>query len=383
MKRNGFCFALLFLGAFSGFACEDASTKPPRNTTTSSSTSSSGSNAGGFGGQGGGGGEAGLGGQGGVAGGLPAPYCGDYVVDANEECDDGNQNAGDGCTSDCKIEPGEVEPNNSSSEASPYKNPFPAKIDPEGDVDYVSFSVTAPDTSVVARVIDIGDGACAALQINTVLQVLAADGTTVLAEDDDGGEGYCSRAVLPKLSVGNYFVRVIASPLSAAATFVYRLRVDQVVDVCGDGMQTLGEACDDGNTSAGDGCSPTCTIEITEVEPNDTLASATPYSSPYNAVLTPKTDVDVVAVVVPPNATSLTATTTDQGTNACAAKTLDTKVEILAGDGMTVLALGDDIVGNCGSALATGIVAGTYYVRITGGSLVTDPSPYGLSIVIQ
>lgn len=35
----------------------------------------------------------------------PAPYCGDGTLDAGEECDDGNNTDGDGCSATCCIEP--------------------------------------------------------------------------------------------------------------------------------------------------------------------------------------------------------------------------------------------------------------------------------------
>jgi hypothetical protein len=99
--------------------------------------------------------------------------------------------------------------------------------------------------------------------------------------------------------------------------------------------------------------------------------------------LDPAGDIDVVTVNVASQAATFTATTTDQGTGACAAKTLDTIVEILGPDGTTVLASGDDNVGNCASALATNVAAGPYYVRVKGGSLATYPSAYGLQIILQ
>lgn len=34
----------------------------------------------------------------------PQPYCGDNVLDSGEECDDGNNESGDGCSSECLIE---------------------------------------------------------------------------------------------------------------------------------------------------------------------------------------------------------------------------------------------------------------------------------------
>ncbi|HVK68520.1 MAG TPA: hypothetical protein VM694_28875, partial [Polyangium sp.] len=66
---------------------------------------------------------------------------------SGEECDDGNNEAGDGCSPECTVELGEVEPNDTPGQASPYKEPFLAKIAPEGDVDFVSFTVAAVNTS--------------------------------------------------------------------------------------------------------------------------------------------------------------------------------------------------------------------------------------------
>jgi cysteine-rich repeat protein len=33
------------------------------------------------------------------------PYCGDGALDCGEECDDGNNNNGDGCDAECTVEP--------------------------------------------------------------------------------------------------------------------------------------------------------------------------------------------------------------------------------------------------------------------------------------
>jgi len=334
-----------------------------------------------MGGESGGGGMAGMGGTGGMP---PAPYCGDFVINPNEECDDGNNDANDGCSADCKIESSESEPNDNAAQATAFlENPvYLAKVG-MSDVDYVKFSVSTANASVVVRILDVGDGACAKGNLDSFVDIIAADGTTILTSDDDAGEGYCSRAELPKAPVGDYFARIQAAPKNMLTSFIYRLRVDEIENICGDSNVTPGEECDDGNGVAGDGCSATCTIEINDVEPNGTSATANTFSAPWNAVLNPAGDVDVVRVNLANAANTFTATTTDQGSGACAAKTLDTIVEILGSDGMTVLASGDDIVGNCGSALVNNPAAGTYFVRTKGGSLATYPSPYGLQIIIQ
>jgi len=281
------------------------------------------------------------------------------------------------------VEISEIEPNEGPTNASAFKEPYYASIDPAGDIDVVSFVLSDVKTSVIARIIDVGDGSCPAWKKDSFLEILGPDGATVLSSDDDGGEGYCSRVVLPSLAAGTYYARVKAGPRAAVPTFTYRLRVVLFQDVCGDGIVTPGEACDDGNVAANDGCSPACTIEISEIEPNNTPAQANVFSAPWNAVLTPIGDADVVAVDVTTGGATLSVTTTDQGTGACAAKTLDTKVDILAPNGTTVIASGDDEIGNCAFASAPGLVAGTYYVRVSGGSLVSDPAPYGLTITVQ
>ncbi|HEY0840618.1 MAG TPA: DUF4215 domain-containing protein, partial [Vulgatibacter sp.] len=61
----------------------------------------------GAGGSGGEGGEGGAGGEGGTGGSGGEPnLCGNDVVDDGESCDDGNTDPGDGCSTDCQIEPG-------------------------------------------------------------------------------------------------------------------------------------------------------------------------------------------------------------------------------------------------------------------------------------
>lgn len=363
--------------------CQDGQQLPRRGSNGATTTSSSSSGNGGMGGQGGAS-TGGMGGMGGNGGMLPAPYCGDFVIDSNEECDDGNNEPGDGCASDCLVESSEKEPNDTAAEATVFgaNSTYFAKIESK-DIDYVKYSVVGSNASLLVRILDVGDGACAKGFIDSYVDILSADGTTILSSDDDAGEGSCSRAVLATAPIGDYFVRIQAAPKNMLSSFIYRLRIDEIENICGDGTITPAEECDDGNSVSGDGCSANCTIEVNDVEPNNTAGTANTFTAPWNAVLNPAGDVDVVRVDLANAANTFTATTTDQGTGACAAKTLDTIVEILKSDGTTVLASGDDIVGNCGSALVTNPAAGTYFVRIKGGSLATYPSAYGLQIIIQ
>jgi fibro-slime domain-containing protein len=122
-----------------------------------------------------------------------AALCGDSIVAGDEQCDDGNANPGDGCSDICQLEPG-------------YKCPTPGQ----------------PCVPTVC-----GDG--------------VAEGTEQCDDgNDDLGDGctpFCTRE--PDCSQG-------------ACT-----------SACGDGilLPNSSEECDDGNTQDGDGCSSTCHVE--------------------------------------------------------------------------------------------------------------------------
>jgi cysteine-rich repeat protein len=188
----------------------------------------------------------------------PADECGDGVRDASEECDDENLEAGDGCDVACRVELTEMERNDARAEATPWSDPFYARIGSASDVDLVSLDIAAPETDLVASTLNLGDGACARKELDSVLSLLSAEGE-VLASDDDGGDGSCARLAVPGLGVGRYYLRVLAAPDAEPATFPYRLGVD--LDTCGNARVGFFEDCDDGNRLPGDGCSASCADE--------------------------------------------------------------------------------------------------------------------------
>jgi cysteine-rich repeat protein len=136
--------------------------------------------------------------------------CGDFFGNADEDCDDGNLQNGDGCTDACTIEDG------------------------------WQCQSTVGDPSVCEPT--CGDG-LAFLQT-------AAGAPTIEACDDGnlaGGDG-CSNTCT--VEVGWSCDAPAAGGLS------------QCRPLCGDGEITSGESCDDGNSDSGDGCSSQCVIEI-------------------------------------------------------------------------------------------------------------------------
>ncbi|MDI1451854.1 pre-peptidase C-terminal domain-containing protein [Polyangium sp. 6x1] len=363
---------------------------PPRPTGTSSSSSGSGGQGGaggqggmgGVGGAGGQGGVGGVGGQGGAGGSPPAPVCGDGNLnpEIGEECDDGNPGGADLCDANCKLVTSETEPNDTPAQANAWSSPWGAQIAPAGDVDVVSFNLPAA-ASLVVETRDTGDGACAKSELDTFVEILGSNGAAVLTSDDDAGEGYCSRATISLADAGLYYARVTAAPGAPNASFPYRLVIDTIANTCGDGVRTPGEQCDDGGTTAGDGCSPTCTLEISESEPNDTIAQADTFTSGWQAILSPVADADYVSVQVATSGATITAQTSDAGLGGCAMSTLDTIVTIFDAAG-TELVMNDDALGYCSLAKVENVAAGAYYVRVTAGGRASDPSYYGLSVLV-
>lgn len=149
--------------------------------------------------------------------------CGDGHTDGTEECDDGNTKSGDGCSATCTLEATETEPNDTAAQANALTSPWLARVNPMGDVDVVSFKVTAGLTKATLETSDVGDGACSLGLLDSYLEVLGTDGATVLAFDDDGGDGLCSRALAKGLQPGTYYARVTASPDGNTPTFAYSL----------------------------------------------------------------------------------------------------------------------------------------------------------------
>ena len=157
---------------------------------------------------------------------LTTDICGDGIVTGGEQCDDGNLAAGDGCGTTCQLEITEKEPNNTSASANVYKAKWRAQIAPVGDVDIVSIVVPIGGSTLLAEVVDSGTGDCAALKIVSHVDILNADGASVLASGNGAAGNYCAFASAPALPAGTYFVRVKASNIAQPGmsdTFGYGL----------------------------------------------------------------------------------------------------------------------------------------------------------------
>lgn len=303
------------------------------------------------------------------------PVCGDgYTQEiAGEECDDGNADALDGCSSVCALEAGcfEDEPNDRFVQANLMDGctQVVGAIDPLGDTDWFSFEVTPAlaGASIVAETTDGSGAACGGF--DSWLTLYDRNGVELVMDDNDG-TGDCSR-IAPDLDLGaqnlapgHYTLQV--QYIGNAGTFDdYRLLVSIVPPVCGDLVLHDGEQCDDGGTADGDGCSATCQLEgvwCDEVEPNDAQASATVVTGCDGALgsLLPVADDDWFTFEVAV-ATRVTLATGD-GLGGCPFG-FDSTLELFDESGVS-LAVDDDGGADKCSQISAPLPVGTYAVRV-------------------
>ena len=161
-----------------------------------------------------------------------APVCGDATVETGEECDDGNTVAGDGCSPTCIVETSamttvdEVEPNGVSVSANVVPS-LPAlvrgAVSPGPDQDF--FAITISGSDLLLETFDAGGpGSCAA-GTDTVIELRGPDGQTIVAIDDDGGVGTCSRLELHGLAPGLYYPCVRSATLTTIPAYQLRIVV--------------------------------------------------------------------------------------------------------------------------------------------------------------
>ncbi|AKJ02042.1 RTX toxin [Archangium gephyra] len=211
--------------------------------------------------------------------------------------------------------------------------------------------------------------------LDTVVELLGADGV-LIASDDDSGLNGCS-SVDPahdqgarSLAPGIYYVRV-SSYSSSIPAYVLRL---QYPALCGNGQREGSEMCDDGNLSNTDACGAYCRPTGTpETEPNDSAATS---NGLFTLPMTVKgaigsgSDQDVFRFTIPATADVRLELFDGSGRASCA--DIDTLLELVAPDATTSLATNDDGGLELCSALlpqaepnARRLAPGTYYARVT------------------
>jgi len=242
--------------------------------------------------------------------------CGNDLLDGNEECDDGNGLAGDGCDATCHLEPtpaasacpghgvsllaqadgsrsavvsgttvgrpNTVAPCGSAMSSSAPDAIFAVTPDIDG---YLAATVSGPFNTTASVL-----SSCAA-PVGAAAQVLACSWKGDALSDPFGIEGLGSptkRVGVPVVSGTTYFVVVDSAVGSGSASSgPFELRVHVTPPVCGNGIVEGTETCDDGGTDVNDGCDASCHLEPVTSRSTCadaealTLAESTPGSGSY------------------------------------------------------------------------------------------------------
>ena len=325
---------------------------------------------------------------------VAEPGCGDGLFQAGEQCDDGNDVPGDGCSDTCQLEGNyvvEVEPNPLATPTSlaGYDGALGA-IQPAGDQDVFTFDVIVPDSSVKIEVSN-GFGGCPA-GLDSEL-TLYGPGDAVLATDDDGGVSPCSKidpvvdAGAKNLAPGTYKVMVKAL-FGASPQYVLSVKVQP--PSCGDGIVASGEQCDDGDLVNGDGCSDLCATEPPwEIEPNDVLSSAVPPWAGFThwlGSIQPMGDVDWYKITVQAGQTVTLSAHSVGNVNDCP---FDMVMHLVGSNGVQIVEDDDDGAGLCPllspatDPMLGSLAPGAYYIWVQYIGNGGTGGPYQLNFSVQ
>ncbi len=214
--------------------------------------------------------------------------CGDGRMGPGEECDDGNIEAGDGCSAACLLEAARVDGGGQ----------FPGAL-AAGEADLYAFTVD--ELTFVELETSDGQQLCPG---DTEVRLFrrTPDGFEITARNDDGPvNAPCSRLgayVEPgdwRVEVTHHFgealeayvLGVLFRPVSgdggpcggdavcARELVCSGMPATCAPPRCGDGVQGPGERCDDGNEDDGDGCSAACESEAVDVNAGGDFAGRT------------------------------------------------------------------------------------------------------------
>ncbi|MFT5387380.1 MAG: cysteine-rich repeat protein [Candidatus Omnitrophota bacterium] len=160
--------------------------------------------------------------------------CGNNVLEATENCDDGNNDAGDGCSDTCQIEfCGDSTINNNGTE-------------------------TCDDGNTTA-----GDGCNATCQEEVCGDGVVNNNGAEFCDDGNiiAGDG-CSETCQSEDVCGDGIIGVFEECDDSNIAPGDGCNTTCQIEACGNARIDFGEVCDDGNVAVGDGCNATCQSEV-------------------------------------------------------------------------------------------------------------------------
>lgn len=193
-----------------------------------------------------------------------SPVCGNGLVEDGESCDDGNANSGDGCSAECKVEPGYVCYREgmpcelkSTDPQPPNPKPNPGPIvcgdgtrqgTEECDDGNTDDGDGCSSECTVENGWDCSSGTCVLKPAPETCGDGVVEGDEVCDDGNtENGDGCAANCLVVETGY--------ACPDQGGSC----VKLEETV--CGDGQKTTDEECDDGNTDDGDGCSAECKVE--------------------------------------------------------------------------------------------------------------------------
>ncbi len=210
------------------------------------------------------------------------PKCGNGILEEGEECDDGNTDDNDGCSSKCKIEiPEEEQCIEDLSVRYSYANSFGTgiAISYENGTFISQITPSIPKGTYTIRyyidnnIQNTTNNALITLKLNS--NIFEEYNNTIkqfhyktLTLNTNNLE--CDKEYTISLNVVSQHnplcIEDDDSDNKATRSFYLTCEDDEPEPLCGNGILEEGEECDDGNTDDNDGCSSKCKIEIPEEE---------------------------------------------------------------------------------------------------------------------
>jgi cysteine-rich repeat protein len=311
------------------------------------------------------------------------PVCGDGTRVPPEVCDDGGTEPGDGCDENCALECDMI-PVSGGVTNGDNGDGFAASVGScTGLGPELIYAFTPTVTGAVTVTVDPSAGGA---DLGFYVRTDCQDPSTQVVCQDGAEAGGVEESTFDA-TAGVPVAIFVDGFDSLAQAGAFTLTIAEAAS-CGDGVTTYPEECDDMNANAADGCDACLFTNQQEQEPNDAFGQATPvFPGRIIGTSAPSVDFDHdwLSFDVPGPASTVTVEVTAGGAFSCGpAGAVDPEVELVGTDGSTQLGFNDDedATTECAATQATGLAAGTYFVRTSGSATNCSGCSYDYEVYL-